>query len=63
MFLNQTCRSCLSSEQYSSVCQNYGNISNYIEMCVMSSVSLHCYTKRLIAFEIMNMADAHLWSI
>jgi hypothetical protein len=52
MFSDQTCRSCLSSEQYSSVCQKYGNICNNIEMCVMSSVLLYCFTKLLIAFEI-----------
>lgn len=52
MFTDQTCRSCLSSEQYSSICQKYGNICNNIEICVMSSVLLYYYTKLLIAFEI-----------
>jgi hypothetical protein len=58
---NRICISCfqtghveavLSSEQYSSVCQKYGNICNNIEMCVMWSVLLYYYTKLLIAFEI-----------
>ena len=51
VFSDQTCRSCLSSEQYSFVCQKYGNICNNIEMCVIS-VLLYYYTKLLIAFEI-----------
>lgn len=51
MFSDQKCRSCLSSEQYSSVCQKYRNICNNVEMCVMSSVLLYYYTKLLIAFE------------
>jgi hypothetical protein len=38
VYSDQTCRTCLSSAQYSSVCQKYGNICNNIEMYVIKCI-------------------------